>query len=80
MNGWGGRSLPIVQVLTLLLSGGCTGIGSGASTSGGGGGGANVGEELGDVLTLHGLGEKTGPVALDSVVGGLKDLAELLLL
>ena len=68
-----------MQVLTLLSGLGVTTSGGNGASSGGGGG-ANVSEELGDILSLHGLGEKTGPVGLNLVVGGLKDLAELLLL
>ncbi len=68
-------------VLTLLSRGSSSSTGSRGTTSGSSGGsGANVGKELGDVLSLHGLGEKTGPVRLNLVVGGLEDLAELLLL
>ena len=51
---------------------GSTGWGSATSS--------DVGEELGDVLALEGLGEEAGPVALDGVTAGLDDLAELLLL
>ena len=69
-----------MQVLTLLSGLGVTTSGGSGASSSGGGGGANVSEELGDILSLHGLGEKTGPVGLNLVVGGLKDLAELLLL
>ena len=67
-----------MQLLTLLSGGSSAGTGSGTSSSGGSG--SDSGEELGDILSLHGLSEKRGPVGLNLVVGGLKDLAELLLL
>lgn len=67
-----------MQLLTLLSGGSSGGTGSGTSSSGGSG--SDSGEELGDILSLHGLSEKRGPVGLNLVVGGLKDLAELLLL
>ena len=67
-----------MQLLTLLSGGSIGGTGSGTSSSGGSG--SDSGEELGDILSLHGLSEKRGPVGLNLVVGGLKDLAELLLL
>ena len=68
-----------MQLLT-LLSGGSSGGTTGSGTSSSGGSGSDSGEELGDILSLHGLSEKRGPVGLNLVVGGLKDLAELLLL
>ena len=64
--------------LSGLASSGVT-TGRGGTTSGGGGG-SNVGEESSDVLSLEGLGEEAGPVALDSVAGGLDDLGEFLIL
>ena len=64
--------------LSGLASSGVT-TGSGGTTSGGGGR-SNVGEESSDVLSLEGLGEETGPVALNSVSASLNDLAELLFL
>ena len=67
-----------MQLLTLLGGGSSAGTGSGTSSSGGSG--SDSGEELGDILSLHGLSEKRGPVGLNLVVGGLEDLAELLLL
>ena len=47
------------------LSGGTTG--SGGTSSGGGGTRADVGKELSDILSLEGLGEKSGPVAFNGV-------------
>ena len=41
---------------------------------------ADIGQKLGNVLSLEGLGEETGPVALNSVSASLNDLAELLFL
>ena len=63
-------------------SGGSTASGgtTGSSATSSWGTSADVGEELGDVLTFKGLGEESGPVALNGVTAGLDDLAEFLLL
>ena len=67
--------------LGLLLSGSsATSSGTTGSGASSGGTSADVGEQLGDVLTLEGLGEEAGPVALDGVSGGLDDLAKFFLL
>ena len=69
-------------LLGLLLCGSSTASGgtTGSSATSSWGGSADVGEELGDVLTFKGLGEESGPVALNGVTAGLDDLAEFLLL
>ena len=75
---------PIAQIerdtLTLFLlglgGGGLTGGGNGSS----GGRVAGVGEHVVDVSSLHGLGEESGPVALDGVAGSLDDLVQFFFL
>ena len=71
----------ILTLLFLLLGLASTGVttGGGGTTSGGCGR-SDVREELRDVLSLEGLGEEAGPVALDIVAGGLDDLGEFLIL
>ena len=49
-----------------FFSGGSGGGGT-SSTSGSGGTGGDVSEELGNILSLEGLGEKSGPVGFDGV-------------
>ena len=66
----------------LLLSGGCvttssSATGSRASTATTS---ANIGEKLGNVLSLEGFGEEAGPVALNGVSASLDDLAEFFFL
>ena len=70
----------LLGLLGLLFLGRLSSGTSGTGGSGGGGSGADVGEELGDVLTLEGLGEKAGPVAFNGVAGGLDHLVQFLLL
>ena len=41
---------------------------------------ANIGQKLGNVLSLEGLGEEAGPVALNGVSASLDDLAEFFFL
>ena len=55
--------------LFFLLFGFSSGSGttSGGSTTSSGGTSGNVSEELGDILSLEGLGEKSGPVGFDGV-------------
>lgn len=71
-------------LLRFLLLGFLLGSGRSSATSAtsgsGGGTRANIGEQLGDVLTLEGLSEEAGPVAFNRVSAGLDDLAEFLLL
>ena len=72
-----------MPILTDFLLG-CRGIGfarggGGASTTSSGGA-ADAGEKGGDVLSLKGLSEEAGPVALDRVSASLDDLVKLLLL
>ena len=60
-----------------LSGGGTTGSGStsGGSTSSGSSGDGD--EELSDILSSEGLGEKSGPVRLNGVSGSLDHLVEL---
>ena len=66
--------------LGLLLGSASGGSASSGSGSCSGGTRANVREKLGNVLTLEGLGEESGPVALNGVSASLDDLAEFLFL
>jgi len=53
--------------LTLSLLGGGSSSGGTSSGSGAGSSSSDVSEELGDILTLEGLGEKSWPVAFNGV-------------
>ena len=71
----------MVQLLTLFLLGLGWGVtAGGCGSTGWCGSGANVGDEFADILSLEGLGEKAGPVALNGVSAGLDDLGEFLIL
>ena len=64
---------------SLGLSGGGTSSGTGSGSSGTGRV-AGVGEHVVNVLSLHRLGEESGPVAFDGVAGSLDDLGQFFFL